>query len=377
MKIAINTLVTPSKKIGVGIYIDNLLKYFHKIGNQSTYQVLVAKKSADLFDINASHLKKLILPLKAHPSWLQIFWQPFIMLKLLQDKPDVLHIPNTAPLFFKICPTVISILDLQEFYTNKYGRVRGFYRKVINYIAARIADRIITISEHSKQDIIKLLKIPEEKISVTYLSTDSSFRLMDRETCYGFVDERYNLSNHPYIISVGELHPGKNFIRLIQAFAKLKKIQPSYKLIIVGKKGWDYEGIFTAVSQLELDNDVIFTGYVSASELPKLYNGSSLTVFPTLYEGFGLPALEAMACGSPLIAANTSSIPEVVGEAGILVDPYDVDMMAEKMNLVLSDSKLGMGLITKGHEQVAKFSWDKTARDTFSVYEDLLVYRKK
>lgn len=371
MKITINTLVTPGKKIGVGIYIDNILKYFHRNKGQNTYEIIVSKNNPDLFDINQTTFKKIVLPIASHPSWLQILWQPVIMLNLYRNQPDLLHVPNTSPLIFKVCPTVISILDLQEFYTNKYGKIRGLYRKIINYVAARIADHIITISKHSRKDIVQHLKVPKNKVSVTYLSVDSSFRPIDRDKCYGHVNNRYKLMGAPYILSVGELHPGKNFVRLIQAFSLIKPNHRAVKLVIVGKKGWDYDDIFQNVIQLGLEDDIIFTGYVSGEELPLLYNSSTITVFPTLYEGFGLPALEAMACGSPLIASDTSSLPEVVGEAGILINPYDVGMMAEKIDMLLSDPILRYDLVAKGFEQAAKFNWEKTARETLSVYANV------
>lgn len=374
MKVAINTLITPAKKIGAGIYLENLLSYYQKIDTKKKYLVFLSSKEPNIFNSPEGNLKKVFFGARAQPSWKLLFWQPVFIFKLLVEKADLYHIPNTSPLLFKSCPTIISILDLQEFYTNKYGNMRGTYRKIINYIAARVADKIITISYNSKKDIVKLLRIPEEKVVVTYLGINPMFRPLDREKCYSKINTKYGLSGSEYIVSVGELHPGKNFVRLIQAFSKIKNNNAPYKLLIVGKKGWRYQDIYAVVEDLDLKNDVIFTNYVPFEELPVLYNGAALYVYPTLYEGFGLPALEAMACGTPLVTSNVSSLSEVVGDGGIFVDPYNVDSLSEAIAKVLSDNNLRSDLIKKGLLQAKKFTWEKTARQTIKVYEE--VYNK-
>jgi len=223
-------------------------------------------------------------------------------------------------------------------------------------------------------DIVKLLRVPEEKVVVTYVGVDPMFRPLDREKCYSKINTKYGLSGSEYIVSVGELHPGKNFVRLIQAFSKIKNNNAPYKLLIVEKKGWRYQDIYTVIEDLDLKNDVIFTDYVPFEELPVLYNGAALCVYPTLYEGFGLPALEAMACGTPLVTSNVSSLPEVVGDGGILVDPYNVDLLSEAIVKVLSDYNLRRDLRKKGLFQAKKFTWEKAARKTLKVYEE--VYNK-
>ena len=376
MKVCINTLVTPSQKIGVGVYIDNLIKYFKKGSGSHEYCWFVSKKEPDIFQLDAPEYSRRSFKVTAQPSWKLIFWQPVFFFQLIFLKADIYHIPNTFPLLFTPRPTIISILDLQEFYTSKYGTIRGLYRKIFNFIAVRVADKIITISHHSKRDIVKLLHVPEEKVAVTYLAIGPEFRPMDKKACHAEINNRYGLSDCEYIVSVGELHPGKNYTRLIRAFSKLKKNKKfPYKLLIAGKKGWNYEEIFNTVNALHLEKEVIFTGYVAAEELPIIYNGATLSVYPSLYEGFGLPPLEAMACGTPLISSNSSSLPEVVGNGGIMVDPYDVDAMAEKIDQVLSDKKKQVELIHKGFQQTKKFSWEKTARETLKIYEE--IYHKK
>ncbi len=376
MKVCINTLVTPSQKIGVGVYIDNLIKYFKKGSGSHEYCWFVSKKEPDIFQVDAPEYSRSLFSATAQPAWKLIFQQPVFFLKLLLLKADLYHIPNTFPLWISPCPTVISILDLQEFYTNKYGTLRSLYRKFFNFIAVRVADKVITISHHSKRDIVRLLHVPEEKVAVTYLAIGPAFRPMDKKVCHAQINKRYGLADCEYIVSVGELHPGKNYTRLIRAFSKLKKRKKFfYKLLIVGKKGWNYEEIFNTVSALHLKKEVIFTGYVAAEELPIIYNGATLSVYPSLYEGFGLPPLEAMACGTPLISSNSSSLPEVVGNGGIMVDPYNVDAMAEKIDQVLSDKKKQVDLIHKGFQQTKKFSWEKTAQETLKIYEE--IHRKK
>lgn len=373
MNIGINTLATPDKKIGVGRYVDNLLTNFPDLNREDAFTIFVSKRTPEIFNTHGDNFKKALVSFPAQPSVLLAFAQPLFLRQFLRNKIEVVHWVNTMPVLFKVCPTVVTIHDLQEFYTDKYGKVRGLYRKVINFIAARLADRILTASEHSRKDISRLLRVPEEKVVVTYYGVEAAFQLRDRSQCFKRVDTKYRTSDK-YVISVGELHPGKNFVRLIEAFSSLKARSLPHKLVIVGKKGWKYEQIFGAVRGLGLQDEIIFTGYVPEEDLPLLYGGAELCVYPTLYEGFGLPAMEAMACGTPLVASNVSSLPEVVDDAGILFNPYNVDEIAEAIYEVLDNEELRRELIRKGLKRAKKFSWKKTATETLEVYRD--VYRE-
>jgi glycosyltransferase involved in cell wall biosynthesis len=176
----------------------------------------------------------------------------------------------------------------------------------------------------------------------------------------------------PYILYVGSLEKRKNLPRLLQAYARLRQDLPGWKLVIVGARKWKSAPIFDTLSRLGLEPYVHFTGFVEEDDLPALYNGADLFCFPSLYEGFGLPVLEAMACGTPVVTSSTSSLPEVAGEAALLVDPYDVEAIAAAMRRVLSDPELAQDLRARGLARAAQFTWERTARETIAVYERVL-----
>jgi glycosyltransferase involved in cell wall biosynthesis len=176
----------------------------------------------------------------------------------------------------------------------------------------------------------------------------------------------------PYILYVGALESRKNLPRLLEAYARLRAWSPQWRLVIVGARKWKFSPIFDTVQRLALEGHVTFTGYVADEHLPALFTGADLFAFPSLYEGFGLPVLEAMACGAPVVTSNTSSLPEVAGDAALLVDPYDVEQIAQAMWLVLSQPALAAQLRAKGLARAAQFTWERTARETIAVYERVL-----
>jgi glycosyltransferase involved in cell wall biosynthesis len=226
---------------------------------------------------------------------------------------------------------------------------------------------IISISHHTKYDMLKHFKIPEDKIKVIHLAANECYKPLKEDEIYK-INEKYSL-NHPYILYVGGLEPKKNIPTLLKAFYKLKKHDVNHKLVITGEKRWNYKSIFETIDKLNLQKEVIFTGYIPDEDLPALYNAADLFVYPSLYEGFGLPPLEAMACGTPVITSNTSSLPEVVGDAGIMVNPYDIDELTNKMYKVLTNEGLTEELSKKGLERAKLFSWKKCAEETLNTYK--------
>jgi glycosyltransferase involved in cell wall biosynthesis len=217
-----------------------------------------------------------------------------------------------------------------------------------------------------------LFGIPPEKVEVVYLGICENFRPLPEGEVEAFRKKR-GLPER-FILFVGTIEPRKNLTRLIEAFSLLSPLSPlpfpfsPLPLVIVGAKGWLYEEVFAKVEELGLEREVIFPGYIPWGELPLWYNAATIFVYPSLYEGFGLPPLEAMACGTPVIASNASSLPEVVGDAGILVSPGDVDGLAEAMKLLLSDETLREDLSRRGLRRAKGFSWEKTAEKTVQVY---------
>ncbi|HEX9014495.1 MAG TPA: glycosyltransferase family 1 protein [Chloroflexota bacterium] len=310
------------------------------------------------------------------PTWkpsMRIVWeQLFQPAAVTTNRLDLLHsLSYVQPL---ICParSVVTMLDLtfmrmpQSF--NRWNRI---YLTTMSSISARRCDRIIAISESTRQDVIRFLHVPPEKVEVIYCGVDAQYRPIDQGALREFSEER-GLPER-FILYLGTLEPRKNVERLIEAYAKLKLAgRIPHKLVLGGAKGWLYQRIFTRVAELGLSEDVVFTSYIPYQELPLWYNRADAFIYPSLYEGFGLPPLEAMACGTPVVTSSISSLPEVVGTAALTVDPLDVDALASAIADVVSDQTLRDRLRTEGPRQAARFSWAEAATQTLDCYRRVL-----
>ncbi len=355
---------------GVGTYTQHLIKELSKICSKNEIY-LVDYSDYKLFeDLNkiiiASWIK--YLPMKSY------CWHLYSQFKLSNNNHDldIIHSPENASLFVKLKDQkkIITTYDLiPKFYPDTIDHITLFRFKYLFPRTLKTADKIIAISNSTKKDLIDYFNIPEGKIKVILLAADEKFKPLNKDETEE-IKRRYNL-NFPFILYVGNLAKHKNIPALIKAFYKITKKGISHKLVITGKRGCKYKEIFETIDKLNLQDDVMFTGYVSDEDLPALYNAAELFVYPSLYEGFGLPPLEAMACGTPVITSNTSSLPEVVGDAGIMVDPHDVDELADTMYDVLTNDGLKEDLIKKGLERAKMFSWEKCALETLKVYKEL------
>lgn len=243
-------------------------------------------------------------------------------------------------------------------------------------LAARRMDSIITDSQQSKSDIMQFLSVKPENITVIPAAASSAYRPMRRAEIQPAL-ARHAL-DFPYILYVGSIEPRKNLVRLLQAYALLKEWSSRWHLVIVGARNfWKSSPVLETVERLGFKAWVHFTGFVEEADLPALYNGADLFAFPSLYEGFGLPVLEAMACGTPVVTSNSSSLPEVAGEAALLVDPLDVEAITAAMRQVLSDPALAQELSQRGLQRAMEFTWERTARETIAVYERVLGKKAK
>jgi len=299
---------------------------------------------------------------------------PFIRIPILGimtffDKIDVLHVQYIAPPVHR-GKLVVMIHDLAfihfDYCFSKFERIRS---KILIPFNARIADKILTVSDYSKQDIVKTLKIPAEKIVVTYDAVDGTFKQYSDMKQISSMLSSYGI-NDKYILSVGRLDPRKNLARLIEAFVKLKKEKSiPHKLVIAGKKDYLSSTIEKLIQNEK--NNIIPTNYIPSESLPFFYCGADVFVYPTLFEGFGLPCLEAMSCGCPVVSSKTSSIPEVVGQAGILVDPYSVNEIADAIYKVISYMSIRSEMKRKGLLKALEFNWKETAMKTLETYKTL------
>jgi len=328
----------------------------------------------DIFQRLARYPNISQLPLRA----IMLIRHDWQFIRRLNRLGDVVHLPSNSlghyGNFLKV-PFIITVHDLIRYFDLKGNRTlinrpnfRDRLRLNMDYKGIKKAARIIAVSQATKNDLIHYLDIPEEQISVVLLGVDHNV----------FHPVSHRVSNRPYVLFVGSEHPRKNLAQLLKAFSQLKS-EPEFKglkLVKVGKAGSRQLGNFRkqtteVINSLGLTKEVIFTDFVSESELPAYYSGATVFVFPSLYEGFGLPPLEAMACGCPVITSNTSSLPEVVGKAGIMVDPYDTDGLVKAMRQVLTNNELRNDMIRKGLEQAKRFSWGKTAEMTQEVYNKI------
>lgn len=292
-------------------------------------------------------------------------------LEVSTRKLDVLHSPDFIPPFHCRCRSVITVHDLAfmlypHFLTKGSARYYGQIDE-----AVRRADAIIAVSQATKRDIMRLLGIADRKITVIYEAANPFFRPIDKQEAAQRVNSRFGISGE-FLLFVSTIEPRKNVPNLLRAFRRLlDSYRQDIKLAVVGQKGWLFDEAFEVVRELKLIEEVMFLGRVSTEELLWLYNSAQALVQPSIYEGFGLTPLEAMACGTPVVVSNVSSMPEAAGDAGLTVDPHDVDQMTVAMWRILDDAELRASLIEKGVKRAASFSWDKTARQTLALYHSL------
>lgn len=236
-------------------------------------------------------------------------------------------------------------------------------------VSVERANHVIAVSKATRQDLIELYGTPPQKISVLYHGVTAEFHPIKNTACLIAVRQKYGLGDTPFILSVGTIQRRKNYRRLIQA---LTCLDPTLHLVIVGSQGWYCEDVFEEVRRQKLAERVHFLGFVDDGDLPRLYNAANLFVYPSLYEGFGLPVLEAMACGTPVVAANASALPEVVGQAGLLVDPYNVEALAGAIAQVLGNPALQRRLGQAGLKRAKLFTWEKMTTALFELYQTVI-----
>ncbi|MBI4666411.1 MAG: glycosyltransferase family 4 protein [Nitrospinae bacterium] len=302
------------------------------------------------------------------------FWENFCLPSVLKKKGvDVFHGPAFMVPLKKYPKTVVTIHDIVSFIMpDTIPRKYAFYMRMLISLVARRADRIISVSESTKKDLMEWLRVPENKISVVHQAVSDRFRPpAPGEDSLRGLREKFGIRGK-YMLFVGNLEPRKNLTRLMEAFASSKnRLGDDYQLVICGKKGWLYNDILNACDQLKGANDIVITNYASEDDLLHLYQNSDMFVFPTRYEGFGLPVLEAMACGAPVITSNISSLPEIAGDAALLIDPLSVDEISRAMIKLSNNPGLRAEMREKGFKQAAKFSWMDTARQTLEVYRSI------
>lgn len=367
MKIAIDgNEANVKERVGVSVYTFQLLLYFQKISSKDTeFIVFLKNKPLKSLPLENEYFKYEIV--SGSFLWSQISL-PFKLYqnKFLKKKIDIFFSPAHYSPRLSPYKTIVTIHDLSYYYyPNEFLKKDLYKLKNWTKYSVNNAKNIIAVSKTTKKDIIKFYNIQEDKISVIYNGYEKKIK-HNINNINGFLKSRFNINN-PYIMHVGTLQPRKNIILLIKAFSKFKKTHWEYKLVLVGKKGWMFEDIFKQVKDLELQNDIIFTGYISNRELQMLYENAFCFVLPSFYEGFGIPILEAMSNNCPVISSFSSSLPEIGGNACLYFNPNNKNELVEKLNIMVKKPETRKGLINKGKERAKMFSWEKCSKETLEL----------
>jgi glycosyltransferase involved in cell wall biosynthesis len=365
MRIAIDARLSYYVQAGITQYTLNLIRALAAIDRENQYVVFQRRPDPQTI-VSQENFRRASLWAPAHHPLEQYVLSLELM---LQGKLDVVHCTDFIPPFYYRGASVITVHDLAFLlYPHFLPRQSARYYGLIDR-AVRQAAHIIAVSEATKRDLMRLTGTPEHKITVTYEAAESIyFPIRDQEVLTR-VHSKYHLPEQ-YILFVGTIEPRKNLPTLIRAFRGLvQQYKTQADLAIVGKMGWLYDDVHRLVEQLDLKDRVRFLGRVPAADLPLVYNAAQMLVLPSYYEGFGLPPLEAMACGVPAIVSDTAALAEAVGDAALRVAPEDEEGFTVAMWRLLTDDTLRADVIAKGLNRVKCFSWERTARETLKVYQ--------
>lgn len=373
MRIAVNAHLLAHtrsfRRAGVSHYIEQVLLHLAQIDRANHYTVYTTRGlDQAALGLPANFVVKPSRLPTINPR-VRIPWEQGIAPLILRGTADLYHgCLNVAPLLSPV-PTVITIHDLAFIrFPQTFRAYNRIYLDLATRLSARRASRILAVSEHTKREVVGLLGIPPERVIVTPNAARSHFRPPAPATIEQ-LRARHGLPER-FVLYVGTLEPRKNLTTLLEAFTLVSRSVPDVPLLIGGGKGWMYEPIFARLEQLNLRDRVKFAGYLPEEELPLWYAAATVFVFPSIYEGFGMPPLEAMACGTPVITSNTSSLPEVVGDAGLMVAPTDTIGLAEAIRRVLVDADLRAELRQRGLARARRFSWADTAAKTLVAYRE-------
>jgi len=369
MRIAVDAHLVGTRETGNETYVVNLSRALASIDTTNEYRLCThnpALLPAELLrpsNFTALRVRPALSLVRIPLSMPYLSWK---------DGHDLLHVNYIAPPISP-CPTVVTIHDISyEFFPQFFSPRDRILLSTLVPISARRAAKIIAVSNNTKRDIIERYGIEEDRIVVTYEAPDPAFAQVPDEQLLRRLRGEYGIADD-FLLAVGNLQPRKNLLRVVEAFADLRQSGAiRHQLVIAGQAFWRESEISRRVEDRHIGEHVVFTGYVPQEHLVLLYNAAAVFLYPSLYEGFGLPPLEAMACGTPVIASNTSSVPEVVGEAALLVDPHRTDELAQAILDLLSSAELQRELRRRGLERARSFSWERTAMQTLQVYENVL-----
>jgi glycosyltransferase involved in cell wall biosynthesis len=355
---------------GIGTYVRNILHGLARIDEETEFIVICRPADSDAVGELGANFRA--VPETARPY--SIGEQVWIPISLVRERAHLVHEPHYVLPIATRCRSVVTIHDCIHLIFPQYlpGRLAHLYARTTMWAAAHRSDRVLTVSEASKRDILRFFDIPPDKVTVIYNAIDDRFLAAPDEERMDLVRQRYQL-NHPFLLYVGNIRPHKNLERLIDAFSRVREGGlEDLRLVIIGDELSKYPALRQAVHRHRVDKYVRFFGFQPHETLAAFYRLARAFVFPSLYEGFGLPPLEAMACGTPVITSNASSLPEVCGEAALLVDPYDSFSIADAIRRTVTDETLRADLVAKGSARVRQFSWRDSVAAVHRIYLEVL-----
>ncbi len=383
LKVVVDATPLLPKPSGVGFYIFNLIESLYKLQSQNDFQLGISYQPSlkKWLSYNLSppenissysNLYVLPIPVRIANLLSLIPGSPLFRFEQYLGFPDVMHGTNYTVFPCKGTLNLMSLYDLSFMKYPEYvnSAVKQYTKRVKQSL--QWTDAILTISESSKRDIVEYLQIPPDRIFVTPLAsryhvnylTDELIARIDKNIDYDF--------SQPYLLFVSTIEPRKNITAIISAFNLLKsKYKIPHHLVLIGQKGWKYEPIFEEIGRSSWKEEIHHLDYLSDELVALFYSRADVFVYPSHYEGFGLPVLEAMTLGAPVVTSNTSSLPEVAGDAALLINPDDVEELADAILQIISDSQLRAQLVKKGKDQASLFSWERTARETLQVYKSV------
>ena len=355
---------------GIGTYIRNILMELSRLDRTTEYVVLCRPDDVVAGDVLGQNFR--MVP-EAAPTY-SVSEQFRVPLSLARERVRLVHEPHYVLPPLLRCRSVVTIHDCIHLMFPQYlpSKLAHVYAKGSMWAAARKANRILTVSEASKRDILRFFNVAPEKVVVIYNAIDERFLTPADAERMDLVKQRYQLDD-PFVLYVGNIKPHKNIERLIDAFgrARSRGCEEGMKLVIIGDEISKYPGLRQTVHRHKLDKHVRFFGFQPTETLAAFYRLARAFVFPSLYEGFGLPPLEAMACGTPVVTSNVSSLPEIAGGAALLVDPYSVEDIAEGIRRAVSDDALRADLVTRGLDRARSFSWEQSVRRIHQIYMEV------
>jgi glycosyltransferase involved in cell wall biosynthesis len=382
MRIGINALFLQKPTTGMG---QHLLEGLDALEEKDQQYTLLAPRFRRAYTVRAPQLSNRFREVEVVSALArlgenveQVWWeQAGIVLAGTREKVDLLHCPYWSNPVWSPWPTVVTVHDVIQFVLPEYAwrKISRLYFGLVS-AGARRADAVITVSECSKRDIEKLLGLPPERIHVIGNAVDASLFPVRDPWLLANVRERYGIGPR-FVLYFGGFDLRKNVPRLIQAYARLpERLRREYQLVIAGRYQHLGHPLYpdprVTVQSLGLEGNVVFTGQIREQDKGPLYSAATLFAFPSLYEGFGMTPLEAMACGTPVVTSNRSALPEVVGDAGVLVDPYDTDAIAQALAEALENTGLREELSRRGLERARRFTWPQVAEQTVRVYKEIL-----